>query len=132
MIRHSCQQCGASFEAKSPAARFCSARCRKASSRGTPGVGASDLSPVTFPVTARDTVTQVQAELVRAGRLDSYLGSAALALAARIDSATAVMGFASLVKELRSTMQAATAGVAKAADPVDEVKARRDRKFAAG
>jgi len=72
----------------------------------------------------------VRVELEAAGRAETYLGAAAVALAERIDSATAVMGFAALVKELRSTMDAALAGVERTADVVDEVKAARDRKLA--
>lgn len=87
---------------------------------------------MTFPVTDVTTTSRVRAELEAAGRLETYLGAAALALADRVDNATAVMGFAALVKELRSTMTAAMAGVQAAADPIDEVKARRDAKLAAG
>ena len=75
-------------------------------------------------------VAAVTSELEAAGRLETYLGASALALAERIDSSTAVMGFAALVKELRSTMEAALAGVVVAADPVDELRSRRDRKYA--
>lgn len=70
----------------------------------------------------------MQAELDESGRAETYLGAAALALADRIDQSTAVMGFAALVKELRATMDAALAGVQKAADPLDELKRRRDAK----
>ena len=76
------------------------------------------------------TVASVQAELEAAGRADTYLGSAALALAERIDRSTAVMGFAALVKELRSTMAAALAGASVAADSLDELAARRAGKRA--
>lgn len=76
------------------------------------------------------TVAAVRAQLEAAGRAETYLGAAALALAERIDNSTAVMGFAPLVKELRSTMDAALAGVKVAGDPVDELRARRDRKLA--
>jgi hypothetical protein len=72
----------------------------------------------------------VQAKLEAAGRSETYLGAAALALADRIDQSTAVMGFAALVKELRATMDAALDGVQQAADPLDELKRRRDAKRA--
>jgi len=62
------------------------------------------------------------------GRFGSYTGQIALALAERLDNSTAVMGFAALAKELRVTMVAAKAGVAVAADPVDELRSRRDSK----
>ncbi len=38
----------------------------------------------------------------------------------------------SLVKELRATMTEALAGVDRAADSLDEIRARRDRKRSAG
>jgi len=72
-------------------------------------------------------VDAVVAELEAVGRLETYLGRSAVALARRIDESTAVMGFAALTKELRSTMDAALASVARAADPVDELRARRER-----
>lgn len=120
-----CDQCSTEFDAKSPTARFCSAKCRKTAfmeRQNTIG---------TVPERPRTAVAAVQAELEAAGRSDSYLAAAAVALAERIDSSTAVMGFAALVKELRSTMDAATAGAQVAADPVDELRRRRDRKYAA-
>jgi hypothetical protein len=66
----------------------------------------------------------VRAELERAGRADTYLASAAVALAERIDQSTAVVGLSGLVRELRATMDAALAGVRSAADPVDDLRAR--------
>jgi hypothetical protein len=119
-----CEQCDAAFDSSLDRARFCSAKCRKAAflrrqeSSGT--VGERKVS----------AVEAVTAELEAAGRLETYLGASALALAERIDSSTAVMGFAALVKELRFTMEAALAGAVVVADPVDELRSRRDRKYA--
>lgn len=86
-------------------------------------------SPVERPATL-GTVGATHAELERAGRLDTHLGQSALALAARIDSATAVMGFAALVKELRMTMVEALKGAPRQADELDELEERRRQKFA--
>jgi HPt (histidine-containing phosphotransfer) domain-containing protein len=86
-------------------------------------VGTQDGTPGT-------TVAAVTAQLEAADRLQTYLGASAVALAHRIDQSTAVMGFAALVKELRSTMDAALAGVKVADDPIDELRARRDGKRA--
>lgn len=85
---------------------------------------------VSVPVSAGGCVPAVLAELTAAGRLEGHLGASALALAARIDSSTSVQGFAALVKELRAVMAAALAGVQSEADPVDELRGRRDRKRA--
>lgn len=124
-----CAQCAASFDSPSPTARFCSARCRKAAFRARQEVPAASLDR---PATVGTTVEAVRAELEAAGRVDSYLGRAALALALRVDTSTAVMGFGALVKELRATMDAATGGFTIAGDPVDELRARRDRILRAG
>lgn len=53
-----------------------------------------------------------------------------MALAQQIDSATAVQNIAPATKELRLTMVAALAGVQSVADPLDELRGRRDRKRA--
>jgi hypothetical protein len=79
---------------------------------------------------AHPTVDAVKRDLLAAGRLETYMGAAAVALAERIDTSNAVMGFAALVKELRSTMTAAMAGAKPAADQVDQLRGRRDRKLA--
>jgi len=85
--------------------------------------------PTALPVVAGGSALRsVSAELEAAGRTETYLGALALVLATRIDGSTAVMGFAALAKELRVTMDAALAGVTVAADPVDELRSRRDAK----
>jgi hypothetical protein len=128
-----CASCGKTFTPKAPTARFCSNSCRQKALRdrkaGRPEGGEQ---VVTLPVTgvATGTVAATLAELTQAGRVDTHLGQAALALATRIDSATAVMGFAALVKELRSTMVEALRGAAREPDIVDELEERRERKFA--
>lgn len=126
-----CESCGVPIVGR-PAKRFCSDRCRKREANGV--VGAFVPPPVDGDgSTARGlTVDAVWAELEAAGRLETYQGRAALALAARIDESTAVMGFAALVKQLHATMAEATAGTKAAADPVDELRSRRDRKQYAG
>lgn len=125
-MQRNCDSCSSPYTAQRPNSRFCSESCRKKAARGTD-------SPRIEPIEARSDVastrSRVQAELEEAGRAETYLGAAALALADRIDQSTAVMGFAALVKELRSTMEAATAGVVKAGDAVDEVTARREEKL---
>lgn len=65
------------------------------------------------PADAVLVLEAVRAELADAGREDSYLGRAALSLAARIDGAKGVQGVAPMVKELRETMTAALAGSQK-------------------
>lgn len=118
-----CGHCGTSMG--HTRAKYCSPRCRMAASR------ARNAPVVELPVVAEDcsTVEAVTRELAAAGRVDTYRGRAAIALAARIDASTAVMGFAQLVKQLESTMDAALAGTKKQDSPVirmrDELAARR-------
>lgn len=119
-----CEHCSASFRAESPRARFCSAKCRK-------GAFLKRHETPAPPAERSGTTTErVRTELEAAGRLETWQGAAALALAERIDSSTAVMGFAALVKQLEATMKGALDGAKVAADPVDELRARRDRKYA--
>jgi hypothetical protein len=67
--------------------------------------------------------------LTQANRLRTVKGQIAIALARRVDAATVVMGFAALTKELERAYEAAMAGVTVAADPIDEIRARRDSKL---
>jgi hypothetical protein len=118
-VTKTCLVDGVPFEAKRAAAKYCSERCRKRAQRG-------HLLPVsTLPkpdVPDGVTVAQVRAELGAAGRADTYLGAAALALAERIDNATAVMGFAALVRELRVTMEAAMEGAGNDVDALTDIR----------
>jgi hypothetical protein len=75
-------------------------------------------------------VAAVVAELTAAGREGSALGVQAIHLAQRLDLSRFDTGggLAALSKELRAVMAAALQNAAVAADPVDELKARRDAK----
>lgn len=128
-MQRNCDACGGRYTAKRPNSRFCSESCRKKAARGTES---PRIEPILADPAVATTRSRVQAELDAAGRGETYLGAAALALADRIDQSTAVMGFAALVKELRATMDAALAGAKAKGDELDELRARRDRKRAAG
>lgn len=105
------------------ASEACSKRARRAAAAaGVAAAPSADGSP------DGGTVRSVRAELAAAGREETYLGAAALAIAARIDESTAVMGFAALVKELRATMAEAMQGVQVTDSRLDELRARRDAK----
>ena len=77
-------------------------------------------------------VAAVRAELEASGRDGTYMGALALTLADRMDGSKSIMGYAAMAKELRSTMGEALAGVKSVADPVDELRLRRDRVRDAG
>ena len=69
--------------------------------------------------------------LTEAGRLDTYLGGAALTLAERIDSGQdAGSSLSALVKQYMATMDDATKGAQVVASPMDELRARRAAKHA--
>jgi len=71
-------------------------------------------------------VGSVTAELESARRLASADGQAALTLASAIAGGGQTgSGLAALVRELRATLTAATAGAGVVDDPVDELRARR-------
>lgn len=76
----------------------------------------------------------VARELEAVGRLDSVLGQVALLLAGRIDVGVETgSGMASLTRELRATMQAATAGAAgvdRLGELRDDLRSRRHRHAA--
>lgn len=132
-MKRTCEAgCGRVLEGR-PDKRYCSEACSKRARRsGASGLADGLPSPDATSDTPGATTAAVRAELEAASRADTYLGAAALALAAQIDGATSSMGFAALVKELRATMEAAVAGAQKAVDPVDELRSRRDRKYSAG
>jgi len=122
-----CEFCSGPVTSSAATARFCSPRCRKGAFVARREAAALVGAP---PVSAGGTVAAVRAELAAAGRLDGHLGASALALAQQIDSATAVQNIAPATQELRLTMVAALAGVQSVADPLDELRGRRDRKRA--
>ena len=131
-MERTCEGCGKPFEAVRASARSCSPRCRQRRSRSqaNPPVDGPRLGAALDGGDQGNTVAQVRKTLEAAGRAETYLGAAALDLAARIDTATAVMGFAPLVNQLQKTMDAALEGTAKVADALDELRLRRDRKHA--
>jgi len=132
-----CQACEESFVAHHPASKYCSDRCRKRKVRAekkaaTAGPTSTVGEATEQPGGPGGTYAKVLAALTAAGRADTWLGSVALNLAMRVDTTTAAMGYAPMVKELRTTMEAALAGAeVKVADPLDELRAKRDHKRAA-
>lgn len=136
MALRACDFCGAEYSAVRPGSRFCGATCRKRSSRAG-GSRPPPAAAVVLPVaTGGGAVLSLYdatlAELTAAGRAESALGRSALLLARRLDGAVREpgMGMAALAKQHEQTLAGAVRGAARAADPVDELKAARDRKRA--
>lgn len=122
-----CDTCGTIYEAKTKRSRFHNANCRVAYSRGTrPPVALKVAAqPDEKPAPLSETlVGAVRRDLERAGRLDTYLGQQALAMAAVVATGVGTpAGLSSANRELRETMTAALRG---AAAPSSAVLAHRD------
>lgn len=113
-----CAACGREFEARRSNAKYCSDTCRQRGHRNPkPSVDVD-------PGQGSSLVEAARVELAAVGREGSALGLAALALAAQIS----VSPRADLVREFRATLAAAVDGAASVASPLDELRARRDRK----
>jgi hypothetical protein len=152
-VKIQCSMCHVWFEAKSTKAKTCSNRCKLRKHRGlspdpssaiasvgtmslipppelpADGSGASSDPSGTPEGLEMGCELTVRAELERYNRVNTVRGQIAIALARRIDNATAVVGFAALTKELDRALEAALAGVEVEADPIDEIRKRRDAKM---
>jgi hypothetical protein len=123
--------CGTPFEAKRPNARYCSDRCRQRRHRA-PEI--PDAPPAAADEPPRvELLAVVRRELEAVDRLDTLAGQQALIMARNVDAAPAGTTIvSSLMKEFRATWAEAMRGVPVPGDPVDEIRARRDRKLATG
>lgn len=132
-MQKSCDVCGVDFDGH-PAAKYCGPTCRKRAQRRPGGVAAAPTSSVPEEETDGAVTAATLKELREARRVDTALGQSALALARRIDGAARDSGasLASLAREHRATLAAALADAESAADPIDELRARRDGKRHAG
>jgi hypothetical protein len=131
-VRKRCAVCPAGFEAKRPSAKYCSERCRKRAQRQPGGVAAT--IPAVPAGASGGLEAATLAELGMARRAGSAAGLAALALARRIDASDAETGagLASLVREHRAALADAVKGGRAEVNPLDELRSRRERKFASG
>lgn len=122
-----CRVCGEAFSSKRAHALYCGAVCRKRASRGS----ISKAKPETGAAApASELVQLVRAELDKVDALETVPGQQALVVADRMSrGAESGSAVASLSQELTRLVVAATRG-RDSADPVDEVKERRDRKEA--
>ena len=123
--------CGAEFEARNPRAKYCSDRCRKRAQRGGGGeVVALPTPPLDEPEPERGVERTTRAALTEAGRIETPMGQACLALARRIDFPGPDTGsaLAALVARLESSLSVATRGAGATSAPNalrDELAARR-------
>lgn len=115
-----CRECGAEFEAKSPRAVYCSAKCRKAANRRPAKQGVAANPAVT--VERGGLRGQVVADLTRIGVLETIPGKAALALAYRIESPMETgSAAASMTRELSRLVEEARALAPASQDHIDDL-----------
>ncbi len=133
-MQRECDACGRAYTATRPSSRFCGGTCGKRSQRATAtGMPLRAATPDDLGAPPSLLVEVVSRELDEVGRLGSVAGQMAVLLAQRIASRRETgSATAALAKQLHVTMTEALGGVAKAADPLDEIRARRDRKRSAG
>jgi hypothetical protein len=130
-MQRPCDVCGEIYEAKRATSKYCSDRCKMRKARGAPveGVSAASLPVETPDAEIGPVEAEARRHLAEVDCETSVLGQAALALARRLDGGRDTgTAMASLAKQLEATLSSATKGVALAADPLDELRARRDRK----
>lgn len=125
----SCGACGRDLTDR-PRAKFCGPQCRaNATKRRAKGVPELLTVGEAAPVESTGCYSATLAALVDVARESSPMGTAALALARRIDTGTdSGSALASAVKQLRETLDAALDGTKVAADPLDELRRRREAK----
>ena len=130
-MRKHCTVCGEEFEAKRNTAKYCSRRCSVRASR-QPKPGPDQPQMPADPDAELWTATL--AELTAAGRVESASGQASLLLARRLDSPLTETGssVAAMVREHRAALADALRGAVAEANPLDELRARRERKRASG
>jgi hypothetical protein len=143
-MRKTCAMCPTVFDAKRPSAKYCSEKCKKRAQRQPGGVKAAKVVPLPpeatsepadeplVPPAGGSVTAATVAKLEAAGRLDSPEGQTALALARRIDAGAAETGssLAALARQHLATLAEAVKNAAAKADPLDELRARRERKLA--
>ena len=135
-MQRKCESCKRAYQATRPNSKYCGDTCRKRAQRSPKkspkpvdlslpellaGLGSAKTHWPLTDVTAR--------ELEDAGRLDTVLGQAAMVLARRIESPMETgASIASMTKQLRETLADALKGAQQAADPLDEIRVRRESK----
>ncbi len=133
MLSMTCQVCETPFEAKRATAKYCSERCKKRNQRGGGAAKAKERAEPQGSDGLGATTTATLLHLEEAGVLHTPLAQAALKLAHRLDysSMDTGAGVASLAKQLEATLASATANAEPEADPIDELRAARERKRSA-
>ena len=129
-MRKQCAVCSEPFEAKRNTAKYCSRRCSVRAARQPKPEPAGQM-----PVDPDSELwTATLNELAAAARVASASGQAALLLARRLDSQMTETGssVAAMVREHRAALADALKGASAEVNPLDELRARRERKLDTG
>ncbi len=133
-MERNCEHCGRAYIAKSSRSKFCKeAECVRSrdAARKRRGPGGEVVVAFPVPTPADEPCGPLEAaareELMACDRADTFAGRLALGLARRMDAGSRDTGssVSSLSKELRAAMADATKDAPRAADAIDELKARR-------
>lgn len=140
-MKRRCDACGRSYEAKTKRSQYCDrADCRRRRARLRKN-GRSNVVPFRGQAeehAERDAGGSVakatQRELEAANKLDTSIGQAAMTLARRLDAGDADTGssLGAVAKELRTLMAEALKDMKIPHDPVDELRAKREKRLAGG
>lgn len=125
-MQRACDSCSVMYEAIRPSSRYCSARCRgRAARAGT----SKPRTPSEAPTPSTSTVVADQVRRELGHLIDSAAGQMALSLALRLDAAVDTgSAMAAVARELRSILTEMLGLAIDAADPIDELKAARERR----
>jgi hypothetical protein len=129
-LRKQCTICSAEFDTKRKATKYCSDRCRQRAHRQPKPEPAAQM-----PADPDSELwTATLGELTEAGQVASASGQAALLLARRLDSQLTETGssVAAMVREHRAALADALKGAKAEVNPLDELRARRERKLDTG
>jgi endogenous inhibitor of DNA gyrase (YacG/DUF329 family) len=133
-MQRNCNECGTEYRAVRATSKFCSTRCRTRQTRkrqaGEPVIPAVPRIAPALPTAETGALTDAtRAELGPIA--DTADGILLLTLAARIDAVPETSpALATLSKEFAARKADTMGLVSRVADPMDELKARRDRRRA--
>lgn len=132
-MQRNCDECGTAYQAQRATSRFCSTRCRTRQTRKRQS-GEPIVPPVPrlSPVPMAETGALTDATRAELGDLaETADGILLLTLAARIDAVPETSpALATLSKEFAARKSDVMSRVTRVADPMDELKARRERRRA--
>jgi hypothetical protein len=127
-LMRACDVCQAPYEALRRTSKSCSKRCSMRTSRA--GVTAGSWVAREPSADGLALVEVARRELEAAGREQTALGQLAVLLAGRLCGPLETGGgVAALSKELREVMAVAVASAVAGADPLDELRRRREAKL---